>query len=67
MHNRLQMLLDAKTLGVLMRDLAAMPNVDAEMTRKIFTIRSRILARYRSHDVLGCMLKIQMLLRSQNG
>jgi hypothetical protein len=65
MFNRLQLLLDAHTLGVLARNIAAMPNVDAETSRKIWTIRNRIMARYGSHDPLGCELKIRMILKAQ--
>lgn len=62
--NRLQMLLDAKTLGVTMRDIAAMTNYDAEMARKVYAIRNAIFQRYNARDALGCMLKIHIALKA---
>lgn len=65
MLNRLQIMLDAKTLGVTIRNLAAMNNYDADAAKQLRMIQQRIMARYGSHDVRGCELKIAMILRER--
>jgi hypothetical protein len=61
--NRLQMMLDAKTLGVTIRNLAAMVNPDAEIARKLRMIQTRIMQRYGCRDAMATQLRIAILLR----
>lgn len=63
--DRLQVLLDAKTLGITIRNLAAMTNYDADAAKQMRAIQQRIMARYGSHDVRGCELKLAMILRER--
>jgi hypothetical protein len=63
MLNRLQLMIDANTLGVTVRNLAAMVNPDAEVARKVRMIQTRVMQRYGCRDIVATQLRIAMLLR----
>jgi hypothetical protein len=57
-------MLDAKLLGVVTRNIAAMPNPTAETLERAKKIRDEILRRYNAMDVLGCLLMIALRVRA---
>ena len=61
-----RMMLDAKLLGVVTRNIAAMPNPTPETIERAKKIRDEILRRYNASDVLGCLLMIAMRAKVGN-
>jgi len=64
--NNYRLLIDAKLLGLVVRNIAAMPNPTPETLERAKKIRDAILRRYNAGDVLGCLLMIAMRIKASN-
>jgi hypothetical protein len=62
MVSKFQMMLDAKTIGVLTRNIAAMPVIDEGTKANIEFVKQSILKRYGANSPLAAMLMINFRL-----
>ena len=62
--NKYRLMIDAKLLGLVARNIAAMPNPTPETLERAKKIRDAILRRYNAGDVLGCLLMIAMRIKT---